>query len=412
MADFTPVSLDDLVPWMASFSLGTVKDIRGISSGIENSNFFVTTEKGEFVLTLFEKLTFDELPFYLNLMQHLAQKGIKVPAPVPDNDGRILHTLCGKPACLVSIFLGDELTAVLDSIENDTFFGKQQAVQMETGATVLPHFFKDNTDRNRTSPFAFTGNKFEFRMPGSSLSVAGPNIVLNTAVAESLRQFYEELKDEPAERMGDAVHELVKRAILKHKKIIFNGNGYTQEWVEEAERRGLYNLKSTPEALPEFVSKKNVELFTSHHIFTEQEMFSRYEILLENYCKTLHIEAKTLKSMIRQEFLPGLMAYTDQVADSIHKKRELLADLPCMAQEKLLAELAGSYEKICDAEERLEEDLTKAEEMTEMADASVYYHDVILADMEEVRTLADAAESRMPDTILPYPSYEKLLFTV
>ena len=182
--------------------------------------------------------------------------------------------------------------------------------------------------------------------------------------------------------------------------------------MEEAERRGLYNLKSTPEALPEFVSKKNVELFTSHHIFTEQEMFSRYEILLENYCKTLHIEAKTLKSMVRQEFLPGLMTYADTVADSIRKKREVLADLPCGAQEKLLAGLSDSYEKICDAEERLEEDLAKAEEMTEMADAAVFYHDVILEDMEEVRALADAAESCLPDTVLPYPSYEKLLFTV
>ena len=158
------------------------------------------------------------------------------------------------PPAIVSIFLGDELTAVLDSIENDTFFGKQQKVQMETGATVLPHFFKDNTDRNRTSPFAFTGNKFEFRMPGSSLSVAGPNIVLNTAVAEALRQFYEELKDIPESRMEEAVHALVKRAIAKHRRIIFNGNGYTDEWVREAKKRGLYNLRSTPEALACFTS--------------------------------------------------------------------------------------------------------------------------------------------------------------
>ena len=390
------------------------KPFEGINGSGKHNNWSLVTNTGVNLLepghTPAENVQF--LVFLMAVIKAVDEYAdlMRISVATAGNDHRLGAN--EAPPAIVSVFLGDELSAVLDSIENDTFFGKQHAVQMETGATVLPHFFKDNTDRNRTSPFAFTGNKFEFRMPGSSLSVAGPNIVLNTAVAESLRQFYEELKDEPAERMGEAVHELVKRAILKHKKIIFNGNGYTQEWVEEAERRGLYNLKSTPEALPEFVSKKNVELFTSHHIFTEQEMFSRYEILLENYCKTLHIEAKTLKSMIRQEFLPGLMAYTDQVADSIHKKRELLADLPCMAQEKLLAELAGSYEKICDAEERLEEDLTKAEEMTAMADASVYYHDVILADMEEVRTLADAAESRMPDTILPYPSYEKLLFTV
>ena len=163
------------------------------------------------------------------------------------------------PPAVVSIFLGEELTAILDSIENDTFFGKQKKVQMETGATVLPHFFKDTTDRNRTSPFAFTGNKFEFRMLGSAISVAGPNVVLNTSVAEALRQFYEELKDTPEDQMETAIHELLKRSILKHKKVIFNGNGYTDEWLDEAQRRGLYNLKSTPDALPAFINKKNID---------------------------------------------------------------------------------------------------------------------------------------------------------
>ena len=172
------------------------------------------------------------------------------------------------PPAIISIFLGDELTAVLDSIENDTFFGKHPLVQMDTGATVLPHFFKDNTDRNRTSPFAFTGNKFEFRSLGSSSSVAGPNIILNTAVAEALRQFYGELKAFPEDQMDEAVRALVKRAILKHKKVIFNGNGYSDEWVQEAEKRGLYNLKSTPDALPYFIHEKNIDLFTSHHIFS------------------------------------------------------------------------------------------------------------------------------------------------
>jgi len=390
------------------------KPFEGINGSGKHNNWSLVTNTGVNLLepghTPAENIQF--LVFLMAVIKAVDEYAdlMRLSVATAGNDHRLGAN--EAPPAIVSIFLGDELTAVLDSIENDTFFGKHQAVQMETGATVLPHFFKDNTDRNRTSPFAFTGNKFEFRMPGSSLSVAGPNIILNTAVAESLRQFYEELKDEPAERMGDAVHELVKRAILKHKKIIFNGNGYTQEWVEEAERRGLYNLKSTPEALPEFVSKKNVELFTSHHIFTEQEIFSRYEILLENYCKTLHIEAKTLKSMVRQEFLPGLMSYQDAVADSIRRKREVMPDLPCGAQEKLLAGLADSYEKICDAQERLEEDLAKAEEMTDSADVAAFYHDVVLADMDEVRALADAAECCLPDGVLPYPSYEKLLFTV
>ena len=315
------------------------------------------------------------------------------------------------PPAIVSIFLGEELTAVLDSIENDTFFGKQQKVQMDTGATVLPHFFKDNTDRNRTSPFAFTGNKFEFRMLGSSISVSGPNIVLNTAVAEALRQFYDELKDTPANEMDNAVHALVKRAILKHKKIIFNGNGYTDEWVEEAEKRGLYNLKSTPEALPVFIAKKNVDLFTSHGIFTEGEIYSRHEILLENYCKTLHIEAKTLQEILQRQFLPALLDYQDTLTYSIQGKKAV-ADLPCTAETKLLTKLAGYYEDLSDLAEKLAADTVTVEGIEDMEKASFFYHDTILAEMEEIRSLADAAEELLPDDILPYPNYEQLLFYV
>lgn len=316
------------------------------------------------------------------------------------------------PPAIVSIFLGDELTAVLDSIENSTFFGKQQKIQMETGATVLPHFFKDNTDRNRTSPFAFTGNKFEFRMLGSSISVSGPNIVLNTAVAEALRQFYDELKDTAPENMDQAVQELVKRAIVKHKKIVFNGNGYTDAWVEEAASRGLYNLKSTPDALPHFIEEKNIELFTSHHIFTKEEMFSRYEILLENYGKTLHIEAKTLQDMLRRDFLPALMAYADDVSSSISGKKAVLSTLPCTCEEKLLVKLCGYYEALYAAQEKLDADTSKAEAMEDTLEAAKFYHDVILSDMDDIRKIADEAELYLPDDYLTYPNYENLLFEV
>lgn len=316
------------------------------------------------------------------------------------------------PPAIISIFLGDELTAVLDSIENDTFFGKHPLVQMDTGATVLPHFFKDNTDRNRTSPFAFTGNKFEFRSLGSSSSVAGPNIILNTAVAEALRQFYGELKAFPEDQMDEAVRALVKRAILKHKKVIFNGNGYSDEWVQEAEKRGLYNLKSTPDALPYFIHEKNIDLFTSHHIFSKEEIFSRYEILLETYSKTIHIEAKTMEDMVRRDFLPALMTYTDEVAASISAKKAVLATLPCTAQEKLLTTLSGYYEAIYTAEEKLEADLATAEGMSDQPALSLFYHETILPDMDAVRSAVDAAETYIPDSILPYPNYEKLLFSV
>lgn len=315
------------------------------------------------------------------------------------------------PPAVVSIFLGEELTAVLDSIENDTFFGKQKKIQMDTGAAVLPHFTKDNTDRNRTSPFAFTGNKFEFRMPGSALSVSGPNIVLNTAVAEALRQFYEELKETPADKMEEAVHELVKRAILKHKKIIFNGNGYTDEWIEEAEKRGLYNLKSTPDALPAFIEKKNIDLFTSHSIFTETEIHSRYEILLENYCKTIHIEAKTLRDMVQCQFLPTVMKFTEKLTTSIQGKKAV-ADLPCTAELKLLTKLSNTYDEISVLTEKLEADTLTAESMTDVLETAKFYHETILPDMDTLRAAADEAETYLPDDMLPYPSYDELLFTV
>ena len=315
------------------------------------------------------------------------------------------------PPAIVSIFLGDELTAVLDSIENGTFFQEQKKIQMETGASVLPHFTKDTTDRNRTSPFAFTGNKFEFRMLGSSASVAGPNIVINTAVAEALARFYDELKDTKPEDMENEVHELVKRAIVKHKKVIFNGNGYTDEWVKEAENRGLLNLTSTPDALPCFITKKNIDLFTSHGIYTESEIYSRYEILLENYCKTLHIEAKTLKDMVTTDFLPALMKYTDSLAQSIQLKKSI-GDFACNAQTKLLKTLAESYESIYTLEEKLEADTATAEGIQDTLEAAKYYQSTILSDMEELRTVADKAEESLPASFLPYPNYKELLFSI
>lgn len=248
-------------------------------------------------------------------------------------------------------------------------------------------------------------------MPGSALSVSGPNIVLNTTVAEALRQFYEELKDVPSDKMEDAVHELVKRAILKHKKIIFNGNGYTDEWIEEAEKRGLYNLKSTPDALPAFIAQKNIDLFTSHNIFTEAEIHSRYEILLENYGKTLHIEAKTMRDMVQCQFLPALMKYTDKLTASIQGKRAV-ADLPCKAEIKLLTKLSSAYDELSVLTEKLETDTLTTESMTDVLETAKYYHDTILTDMEALRAIADETESYLPDDLLPYPSYDELLFTV
>lgn len=316
------------------------------------------------------------------------------------------------PPAIVSIFLGDQLTQILDSIENDTYFNTQRDVQMETGATVLPHFIKDTTDRNRTSPFAFTGNKFEFRMLGSSLSVAGPNIILNTAVAEVLSQFTKELSSAAPEEMESAIHNLLKTTIKNHKRIIFNGNGYTDEWVEEAKRRGLDNLASTPEALPRFVSDKSIDLFTKHHIFTTEELHSRYEIMMENYEKTIHIEAKTMEEMVQKDFLPALLSYLEKVSSAALSKKAFLPQLSVSCEEKLVTKLSDSYAAITGGLEKLTADTQAAEALTDVLEASLYYRRTILKDMEELRSSVDAAERLIPDNYLPYPTYDRLLFSI
>ena len=318
------------------------------------------------------------------------------------------------PPAVVSIFLGDELTEVLKAIEKDEFFTGHGAVQMDIGAKVLPHFVKDNTDRNRTSPFAFTGNKFEFRMLGSSSSVANPNIILNTAVAESLSQFYKKLKDVPAGEMDKAVHELLKQTITDHKRVIFNGNGYTDEWIEEAEKRGLYNLVSTPDALPHFIDEKNEKLLTSHHIFTDAELHSRYEIKLENYVKTLHIEANTMVEIIQKDLLPSITTYMEKVAQTAALKKSVVPDISVSGEASLLTRLTELAETMTADLEKLRTDTAMAEYETDkdLLKSAKLYQSVVLADMEKVRESADAAEALIPDSILPYPTYGKLLFSI
>ena len=318
------------------------------------------------------------------------------------------------PPAVVSIFLGDELTEVLKVIENDEFFAGHSAVQMDIGAKVLPHFVKDNTDRNRTSPFAFTGNKFEFRMLGSSSSVANPNIILNTAVAESLRQFYEKLKDVPADEMESAVHELLKQTIIDHKRVIFNGNGYTDEWLEEAKKRGLYNLVSTPDALPHFIDEKNEKLLTSHHIFTDAELHSRYEIKMENYVKTLHIEANTLVEIIQKDLLPSITTYMEKLAQTASLKKSVVPGISVSAEASLLSRLTELAETMTKDLETLKADTAMAEYEVDkdLLKSAKLYQSVVLTDMEKVRVSADAAEALIPDSILPYPTYGKLLFSI
>ena len=316
------------------------------------------------------------------------------------------------PPAVVSIFLGDELTEILKSIENGEYFAGSRAVQMDIGAKVLPHFVKDNTDRNRTSPFAFTGNKFEFRMLGSEASVANPNIILNTAVAECVHQFAEQLKDVPDDKMDDAIHELIRKTITDHKRVIFNGNGYTDEWIEEAEKRGLYNLKSTPDALPQWIADKNIELFTKYHIFTKEEIESRYEIWLETYSKILNIESNTMVEMVQKDFLPSVFAYIDKIAATAVAKKSVVADVSTASEGKLIKELSQLADEISTGLDTLKADTAKALATEDPLANAKAYQTVVLSDMETLRKSVDAAEVLIPDALLPYPTYDKLLFSV
>lgn len=390
------------------------KPFAGINGSGKHNNWSLTTNTGENLLnpgrTPAENTQF--LIFLSAVIKAVDEYAdlLRLSVASAGNDHRLGAN--EAPPAIISIFLGDELTGVIEAIEKDEYFGKVEKVKVDIGAKVLPHFMKDTTDRNRTSPFAFTGNKFEFRSLGSSVSIAGPNIMLNTSVAEALSEFYEKLKDVKPEDMDDAVHKLVKETIIKHKRVIFNGNGYAPEWVEEAEKRGLYNLKSTPDAMPAFIAEKNVKLFTKHNIYSETELHSRYEIRIENYTKTLHIEALTLKDMILKQFAPSVVAYTDDLTDSVLKKKQLGVEAGCDTQADLIKKLSGYYDNMMKATAKLSEDTDKAESMELNIDQAKFYHDVVLADMEEIRKYADAAEPLLPEEYLPYPTYEQMLFYV
>ena len=390
------------------------KPFEGINGSGKHNNWSLVTSDGDNLLnpgsTPAQNIQF--LVFLMAVIKAVDEYAdlMRVSATSAGND----HRLGGNeaPPAIVSIFLGDELTAVLESIENDTFFGKQKKVQLDIGAHVLPHFVKDTTDRNRTSPFAFTGNKFEFRMLGSAASVANPNVVLNTAVAEALAQFYTELEGTKPEDMEQAVHELIKRAIRKHKKVIFNGNGYTDEWVTEAEKRGLYNLPSTPDCLPQLLADKNVELFTKHHVFTKEELASRYEIKLENYVKTIGIEARTLAEMITKDFLPAVSTYAAEVSKNAAAKKSFMAAADTASEEALVEKLSTAYTALTAEVTELKTLIDTSFALEDTQKCAEAFHDQVLAKMEEIRTVASDIEALIPDSVLSYPTYDQLLFSL
>ena len=390
------------------------KPFEGINGSGKHNNWSMITSEGENLLDP-GKTPGKNVQFLLFLMGIVSAVDdyadlMRVSVATAGNDHRLGAN--EAPPAIVSIYVGDELEKVLESIENGENFTSSDSKQLETGAHVLPHFVQDNTDRNRTSPFAFTGNKFEFRMPGSSLSVADPNVVLNTAVAEALDQICEKLADVDKKDLEEEAMKLVKKLLKKHRRIIFNGNGYTDEWVAEAEKRGLYNLKSLPEAMPQIKAKKNKELFEKHHVFTEIEIDSRYEIYLENYSKTIRIEALTMLEMVKKDFTDGLMAYETALTDTAIQKKQVLADAKCTLETSILTKLDAASEAIGLAVEKLEKDLAETQKITDSLALATAYHDTILADMDALRAPVDAAEEMIPETYLPYPTYSKLLFSL
>lgn len=314
------------------------------------------------------------------------------------------------PPAIVSVFLGDDLTNILDAIVSGGHYHRALHGQLRIGLDVLPTFPKDSTDRNRTSPFAFTGNKFEFRMLGSAISVSGPNIVLNTIAAQALSEFADELEN--ARDFNKSLNKLIKEVIKKHRRIIFNGNNYTEEWVKDAKKRGLLNLISTPDALPHFLAKKNIKLFKKHKVFTEEEMRSRCEILFENYCKTVNIEALTMLDMVKKEIIPAVCSYMKDLSGTAIAKKALSPEISCELEESLVSKLTTLSESVYNKARKLEEELDGVKKHDTVQAHAVYFRDVVLSTMQQLRAAADEIEALVGEKYWPYPTYAQMLFSV
>ena len=323
------------------------------------------------------------------------------------------HRLGGNeaPPAVISIFLGDELTAVLDAIESDSAYVGTEKKRMKLGVDVLPRFILDTTDRNRTSPFAFTGNKFEFRMLGSSDSIACANIMLDAAVAQSLKRYADEL--EGAEDFNTALHELLKRTIKEHKRIIFNGNGYDEAWIREAEEeRGLLNLRTAPDAIPELLKAKNVEMLTSLGVYTETELRSRYEIMLDNYCKTVCIEAQTMSDMARKQILPAIAHYSAGVARDAADKKAFDGEISCGYETRLVKKLAAVTDSIDAQTDALDSAIAGFKTICDVTEGADFIRDEMISRMTALRAAADEAETLTAESAWPFPTYGDLMFSV
>ncbi|MBQ2769185.1 MAG: glutamine synthetase III [Clostridia bacterium] len=388
------------------------KPFKGVNGSGKHNNWSISTNTGINLLepgdTPSENAQF--LLFLCSVIKAVDeyQDLLRVSVASAGNDHRLgAHE---APPAVVSIFLGTELTEILESIETDTPYGAKEKELLRVGVHTMPKFPKDTTDRNRTSPFAFTNNKFEFRMLGSAASVSAPNTILNTAVAEILKQFADRLEN--AENFETALHDLIKETITRHKRIIFNGNGYDDAWIKEAEERGLLNLKTTPDALPHFIKEKNVKLFTEHKVFTEREIFSRYEILLQNYCKILNIEGKTMLDMAKKDILPAVSEYSQTLANTILSKKGVSKRLDCSYETEVLEQIstltASAYKHV----KELEKALFLCKKGNDATEKAFFYKDEVLPVMTQLRKDVDELETLVSSNYWPIPTYGDLLFGV
>ena len=389
------------------------KPFAGVNGSGKHNNWSMATDTGVNLLTPGET-PYENAQFLLFLCAVIKavddyQDLLRVSVATAGNDHRLGAN--EAPPAVVSMFLGDELTAVLDAIENDAPYSGSEKTTMKLGVHVLPKFTRDTTDRNSTSPFAFTGNKFEFRMLGSSNSIACANIMLNAAVAESLKIYADRLEN--VDDFETALHDMIKKTIKDHKRIIFNGNGYDDAWIKEAtEERGLLNLRTTPDAMPAMIADKNVKMLTAHKIFSPAELHSRYAILLENYSKTVNIEALTMVDMARKEILPAVEGYTKSLAETLAAKKAAVAGLPCKYETATITKLSELSDEIADATADLDGEIAKFQAIEDVTEAANDIRDVILGKMDALRAVCDEAETITAKEFWPFPTYSDLLFSV
>ncbi|WP_313523973.1 glutamine synthetase III family protein [Anaerotignum sp.] len=388
------------------------KPFDGVNGSGKHNNWSISTDKGVNLLepgdSPVENTRF--LLFLVALIKAVDeyQDMLRISVASAGNDHRLGAN--EAPPAIVSMFVGEDLQEVLTSIESGAEYAGKDREMMKVGVHVLPRFFKDTTDRNRTSPFAFTGNKFEFRMLGSAVSIACPNFILNTIVAEELAQFADQL--EVAENFPTAVNELIRKTVTEHKRIIFNGNNYSDEWVVEAEERGLLNLRTTVDALPYYVTEKNISAFTKHGVLTEEEIHSRYEILVENYIKVVHIEALTMLELAKKSILPAVSSYVKELAETISLKRQIAATINCRSEESLAMELSELCADFMDKMGSLEECLAKAHGSADGQAEAEFYKDGVIPAMADLRAIADKMEEEVGEKYWPFPTYGELLFSV